>query len=101
ILGEGHFKIAKGETIEYAIVRTARKSVDAPYFGNVLTEFAARREFIEYTSNSLTLKSPDPILNQLFTFAKIRAVESIFSTRGGLMQSPGGYNKYLAAIWAN
>tara|TARA_R110002050_G_scaffold177889_1_gene311074 strand:- start:20260 stop:22299 length:2040 start_codon:yes stop_codon:yes gene_type:complete len=100
-VGQGNFKIAKGETLEYAIVRTARMLQDAPYFGNFLTELAGRNKFIENTGNNLILQSPDHVLNRLFAFAKIRASESIFSTRGGLMHSPGGYNKYLASFWAN
>jgi hypothetical protein len=36
----------------------------------------------------------------MFDFAKIRAMESIFETRGGLVHSPGG-GAYYAAIWAN
>ena len=101
IEGDGKFQLAPGETLNYAVIRTARKSNDAPYFGNSSAEWAARQDFIGNASNNLILKTPNPILNRLFDFSKIRASESIFSTRGGLMHGPGGYNKYLAAIWAN
>jgi hypothetical protein len=50
--------------------------------------------------NNLVFTSPDPVLNRMFAFAKIRAMESIFETKGGLVHSPGGAN-YYAAIWAN
>jgi hypothetical protein len=40
------------------------------------------------------------VLNEAFAFAKVRATESIFATRGGLMHGPGG-GRYYAAIWAN
>ena len=40
------------------------------------------------------------MLNRAFAFAKVRATESIFSTKGGLMHGPGG-GRYYAAIWAN
>jgi len=49
---------------------------------------------------NLTFESPDPVLNRMFDFAKIRAMESIFETKGGLVHSPGG-GSYYAAIWAN
>jgi hypothetical protein len=40
------------------------------------------------------------VLNTAFAFAKIRAAESIYLTKGGLMHGPGG-GRYYAAIWAN
>ncbi len=48
----------------------------------------------------LQLQTPDSILNTMFAFAKIRATESIFKTKGGYMHGPGGLS-YYAAIWAN
>jgi len=50
--------------------------------------------------NNLVLKSPDPVINTLFYFSKIRASESIFETKMGLVHSPGGGN-YYAGVWAN
>ena len=49
--------------------------------------------------NNLVLDTPDPVLNRMFAFAKIRGSESIYRTKGGLMHGPGGI--YYAAIWAN
>lgn len=46
------------------------------------------------------LDTPDPIINEMFAFSKIRACESIFETKGGPMHGPGG-ESYYAAIWAN
>src|SRR6185503_19673879 len=40
------------------------------------------------------------VLDKAFAFAKVRATESIFATKGGLMHGPGG-GAYYAAIWAN
>lgn len=53
----------------------------------------------EWTEN-LVLETPDPIINEMFAFSKIRACESIFETKGGPMHGPGG-ESYYAAIWAN
>jgi hypothetical protein len=101
LIGEGSYWLAPGQSLTYSLVRTARKEKDAPYFGYVSAELLARQHFIQKCSDYLVLETPDAYLNQLFRFSKIRATESIFSTRGGLMHGPGGYNKYLAAIWAN
>ena len=55
---------------------------------------------IAETNRRVILETPDPVLNQAFAFAKVRATESIFATKGGLMHGPGG-GRYYAAIWAN
>ncbi len=59
-----------------------------------------RKAFVQSVSNSLNLETPDPFINEMFRFAKIRTTESIYSTKGGLMHGPGG-GRYYAAIWAN
>ena len=63
-------------------------------------EIEKREAFLEQMQKTLILETPDPNLNQMFLFAKIRAAESIFATKGGLMHGPGG-SRYYAAIWAN
>ena len=50
--------------------------------------------------NNLVLDTPDPVINEMFAFSKIRALESIYDTKGGPMHGPGG-ESYYAAIWAN
>jgi hypothetical protein len=101
IYGAGRYRLAAGESLQYAIVRSARKENDAPYFGDPSLEYAARLAFIEEMGAELILETPNVEMNALFRHSKIRAAESIFATRGGLMHGPGGINKYLAAIWAN
>lgn len=101
ILGEGDFTVAPGEVISYAVVRTARLEDEVPYCDNPESELAARREFLRGLGDALVLKTPAPEIDMMFRFAKTRGAESIFSTRGGLMHGPGGYNKFLAAIWTN
>ncbi len=49
----------------------------------------------------LELETPEPEIDAMFGFALRHAVESIFDTPNGPVHSPGGYGKYLAAIWAN
>lgn len=65
-----------------------------------LMEWDMRHSFVDEISNKLILETPDTVLNTAFTFAKIRAAESIFETKGGPMHGPGG-EAYYAAIWAN
>ena len=60
----------------------------------------ARRAFVTEMWSKLVFDSPDETLNTAFAFAKIRAAESIFKTKGGYMHGPGG-EAYYAAIWAN
>ena len=63
-------------------------------------ELDERRTFVSRIAGTLVLDTPDPVLNTMFSFSKVRGAESIFSTRGGLMQCPGG-EAYYAAIWCN
>ena len=60
----------------------------------------SRRKKITGILSQLQLNTPDTILNTAFNFAKIRAIESIFDTKAGVLHSPGGL-AYYAAIWAN
>jgi len=62
--------------------------------------FERRAAKLAQWRGQLVLETPEPALNTMFDFAKIRAAESIFATRGGLMHGPGG-TRYYAAIWAN
>ena len=63
-------------------------------------ELQARKSLIQKFWSSLVFDSPDPVINTMFAFAKIRGAESIYQTAGGLMHGPGG-ESYYAAIWAN
>ncbi len=61
---------------------------------------ASRKAFISSMAGSLILDTPNPVLNTLFEFSKIRASESIFESELGLIHSPGG-GRYYVGIWAN
>lgn len=63
-------------------------------------ELEKRDAFLNLLDSNLILETPDATLNKAFEFAKIRASESIYQTKGGLMHGPGGL-RYYAAIWAN
>ncbi len=81
------------------------------YYGALLNEeessdfdfekaYQQREAFLDELHKKLQLNSPDPIINTLFYFSKIRAAESIFDSSMGLVHSPGGGNYYVG-IWAN
>lgn len=71
--------------------------IDSISIGN---ELKKREAFLNLLDHNLVLETPDAILNKAFEFAKIRASESIYQTKGGPMHGPGGL-RYYAAIWAN
>lgn len=64
------------------------------------TEVEDRKTLAKQLSEKLILETPEPVLNTLFRYSKIRACESIFETKNGLMHSPGG-GSYYAAVWTN
>lgn len=59
-----------------------------------------RRAFVRKLDRLLDLQTPNAKVDLMFRFAKVRAAESLFRTKGGLVHSPGG-GAYYAAIWAN
>lgn len=59
-----------------------------------------RRQFISQIQNCMQIITPNSTINIMTEFCKIRASESIFNTKNGLMHAPGGGN-YYAALWTN
>lgn len=89
----------KEELVFYAAV-TGYKNGEAELKPDVEKELQERKELIAGFWDNLILETPDPVVNTMFAFAKIRGAESIYDTKGGLMHGPGG-ESYYAAIWAN
>jgi hypothetical protein len=100
-LNSGIYTVSPNQTISFSIVYSARKR-SSPSFSNidVNTEIKQREKFVNQMFEGVRFISPDSVLNRMFDFAKIRAMESIFETKGGLVHCPGG-GAYYAAIWAN
>lgn len=96
----GEFVLAPGQHLTYARIYTARPIREQARTCSPAYERQKRQELIDRTRHDLVLDTPDEEIDQLFAFAKLRAVESIYDTRGGLMHGPGG-GRYYAAIWAN
>lgn len=97
----GIYTIEPKEKITFSVIYSARK-MTTPQFSyiNIDEEMAKRESFVDLMFNNLQFISPDPVLNSMFDFAKIRAMESIYETKNGLVHGPGG-SRYYAAIWAN
>jgi hypothetical protein len=99
-LGSGIYVIKPNAKITFAVLFAGRKLSDIPLKPDIEKELSQRVSFVDKMFGSLTFTSPDPVLNRMFDFAKIRAMESIFETKGGLVHGPGG-GAYYAAVWAN
>ncbi|NIG54881.1 hypothetical protein F3J22_15420 [Chitinophaga sp. Cy-1792] len=100
VYGAGTYDVKPGDMIKYAIVYSGRKTCDQPYTYAAAYEYKKRLELADGIADKLVLETPDPVINKMFDFAKLRVTESIYDTKGGLMHGPGG-GAYYAAIWAN
>ncbi len=105
---KGTFVLEPSETLELYAIFSGRKLTDTPPAQedvaltriNIQSERAGREALIHQWWDKLVLGTPDPVLNRMFAFAKLRGAESIYRTKGGLMHGPGG-EAYYAAVWAN
>jgi len=95
----GEFVLAAEQSITVYVDFKATKAEQSTEFDGE-KELQARLDYVASLKNNLQLETPDPVLNKMFDFAKLRGAESIFRTKGGLMHAPGG-GRYYAAIWAN
>lgn len=68
-----------------------------PFETNALEKRLAR---VEQLINECDLTTGDEVIDTEFAFAKIRAGESLFRTKKGLVHCPGGYS-YYNAVWCN
>ena len=89
-----------GEELDFSAVFQAYRSTEQKAVVDPVEELNQRRGFLKNIDENLVLDTPDDVIDREFRFAKIRASESIFKTKGGYMHAPGG-ESYYAAIWAN
>lgn len=92
--------LKKNENFVINIEHSARISREKALVLNDQSEMQSRLALIANINKNLQLETPDPILNREFQFSKIRAAESIFDTKMGLVHSPGG-ERYYGGVWAN
>ena len=96
----GHFTLQPGETLTFGASLLAYKESESAPQIDVLKEKNLREALVNELMGKLVLETPDPIIDRMFAFSKIRGCESIYETKGGPMHGPGG-ESYYAAIWAN
>lgn len=89
-----------GESFSYSVRIEAILNEEQPPSKSVSETVTERETFLNIMSSSLRLETPNQDLNTLFEFSKIRASESIFESKLGLIHSPGG-GRYYVGIWAN
>ena len=89
-----------GNSVSFSYVISVRKQTEDAYVFSAGYELQRRIGMVNGIFGSLVLKTPNDTIDRLFAFAKLRATESIYDTKAGLMHSPGG-GQYYAAIWAN
>ncbi|MCF6358332.1 MAG: hypothetical protein L3J54_11055, partial [Draconibacterium sp.] len=98
VAGSGTFKLEPGKSLEFFLTITGEKLGENYQMVDNNKELKSRKTLVKQFWNNLVLETPDSTLNR--GFAKIRAAESIYETKGGPMHGPGGLS-YYAAIWAN
>jgi hypothetical protein len=100
VSGGGGRSVEPGDSVVFYADYKAYKKSEAATSIDAEKELAGRKNLISGFWNNLVLETPDPVINTMFSFAKIRGAESIYKTSGGYMHGPGG-ESYYAAIWAN
>ncbi|MDE6858538.1 MAG: hypothetical protein K2J33_07385, partial [Alistipes sp.] len=99
--GSGTVRLEPADSVTFDVVFQAFRTGEEPLRPDVAKELAGRMDFVHGTvDGNLVLETPDEYIDREFRFAKLRASESIFLTRGGYMHAPGG-ESYYAALWAN
>lgn len=98
--GAGFYTVEPGKSLEFsASISAGVKGKNQPSL-DAKAELAAREAFVDEMMNNLVLETPDPVIDSMQAFSKIRGCESIYDTKGGPLHGPGG-ESYYAAIWAN
>ena len=92
--------LAPGASFEAWIAVTGRLANEEAEFDDPKAELRRRYENIDRLTAPLRLDTGHRALDLMFHFAKLRAGESVFDTKYGLIHSPGGYS-YYAATWCN
>ena len=88
------------DSASLTVVYSARLAHESAIEIDVLAERISRGDRVWDFASSLYLTTGNLTLDTMFHFAKLRAGESIFRTRGGDVHSPGG-TSYYAAVWCN
>lgn len=99
--GASTFRLHPGEEKSFsASIAACRQDEVCAEGVSAEEEWNLRMEKVRGWTDALVLETPDPVIDCMFAFSKLRACESIYETKGGPMHGPGG-ETYYAAIWAN
>ncbi|MBL0273169.1 MAG: hypothetical protein IPQ06_08885 [Chitinophagaceae bacterium] len=96
----GAFVLQSMDSVKFYLSFSGMKQGQDYTDTDIENELSKRMSLLSQFRKNLVLQTPDEVLNRTFAFAKIRAAESIYQTKGGPMHGPGGLS-YYAAIWAN
>lgn len=96
----GTYYLHTGDTLTLSAYIAGYKPNEPSLALDAAEEYGRRSGLVRQLAERLVLETPDPVINTLFAFTKLRASESIYETAGGPMHGPGGESFY-AAIWAN
>lgn len=101
IIGSGTFTLNPADSLMFDALFQGFCKGESPLEADISQEFKRRQSFVtDDIDKNLILETPDEVINTEFRYAKLRAAESIFKTKGGYMHSPGG-EAFYAGIWAN
>ncbi|MDO6810488.1 six-hairpin glycosidase-like protein [Zobellia galactanivorans] len=95
-----NINLAGGESCQFSVHVSATLNEEPQLIVHEDEYYRDRIDFLNKMKSSLQLVTPDSTLNTLFEFSKIRASESIFESKLGLVHSPGG-GRYYVGFWAN
>lgn len=98
--GATYTSLQPGQSVSFYAYTAGYKQGVSEETPDIERELSKRQAFIQELWGKLVLNTPDPVINTMFAFAKIRGAESIYDTACGLLHGPGG-ESYYAAIWAN
>lgn len=98
--GAAYTSLQPGQSVSFYAYTAGYEQGESEVTLDIERELSKRQAFIQELWGKLVLNTPDPVINTMFAFAKIRGAESIYDTACGLLHGPGG-ESYYAAIWAN
>ena len=98
--GAAYTSLQPGQSVSFYAYTAGYEQGESEVTPDIESELSKRQAFIQELWGKLVLNTPDPVINTMFAFAKIRGAESIYDTACGLLHGPGG-ESYYAAIWAN
>ena len=89
-----------GEKATWTVAYTLRQRTAAEVTPDAAREKAGRQALFLKAQRNMELRTPDPLLDGTFVWAKMRLLEAPVESAKGLIQGTGTRN-YLGGVWAN